>query len=375
MAAIVKSIEKFTITLAAGTTKASATLTKGQVKANCVPVIGTRITTPNGADFHGYAPDAYFEIGTEEVSVETGAAATRALVVEVTVHEFDPSVSNTSVLQETFAFTTSEDSSDVQVDLTKGATLDEHDVTKAFPYVTWQMGGATSAWGACCCFAEFKPTDASIMEMDRWITGSVTMTGHLYVVQSDEFTVQWEGFNATGATGSATWDTAITLAETFVMGSYKNANGGLANAPSTLEVSTTDTTLAIQAANGADARQGTWYAVSMDSSVGNVQHGSLTESASPTVPTTVEITAVDEGRSVVMATGLPGNMGGGSFPGTASADVQDAFCAWDFVDTDTIQVTHSTGGGEASNDLTWQVIEWELTAGAPATPRRVMVVS
>ncbi len=166
------------------------------------------------------------------------------------------------------------------------------------------------------------------------------------------------------------------------MGSYK-VGGGSGNVPSknTIEVQmtplpTTATAVALQADDPGGFRQGTWYTVSMDSSVGNVQHGELTQ-ATALASQSIDITAVDEDASLVMSTGLPGNCGGGSFPGNDSSDDPDAFCAWDFdpAQANKIRVQHSTAGGAADNDLTWQVIEWEVIAGAPATPRRVMVVS
>ena len=366
MAAIVKSIEKFSLTLGAGTASASGTLTKGQTTANCLPVIGTRVTTIDTNHLQAYATDAYFSGST--VVVETGRETTRALVVEVTVIEFDTTVSNTRVDQYVFDFTDTEASSVVTVSLSPTP-----DTTKAFPYITWQMGGDAQAWGPNLCFAEFKPGDASIMEMDRGIHGSVTMAGHLYIVQSDEFTVQSKQLYIPDASNTVALSPSVTLAETFLMGSYKSDYIESYNMAGSVEASFTSSLLTVQADNAAGYRQGTWYAVSMDSSVGNVQHGSLTQSTS-VASQSIDITAVDEDASLVMATGLPGNMGGGSFPRT-SDERGDVFCAWDFVDTDTIRVQHGTVGGDADNDLTWQVIEWETTGTPPATGRRVMVIS
>ena len=370
MSAIVKSIQKFSVALPASTALATEELAAGTVTANCVPYICTRITTGASNSFQEYATDAYFTNpgGTPTLNIETGSAATRALVVEVTVIEFDTSVSNTSVQQGTFDFTTTETNTT--------ESLTAVDLAKTYPYVTWQMGGATSAYGACFCFVEFASngTDDDLLDFDRSVNGAVAMSGHWYTVESDEFTVQAIQNYFSGASNTESLSPSVTLAQTACFGSSKNDNTADNNERSTIDCVITANDITCQCPTAAGYRQGTWYAVSFDSSVGNVQHGTRAQVTS-IASDSFDITSVDRTRSLVHPTSNPGCFTNGSFPGTSADDTNDAFCAWDFVDDDTIRVQHSTAGGEASNDLTWQVIEWELTAAGPAPSRRVMVIS
>jgi hypothetical protein len=39
-----------------------------------------------------------------------------------------------------------------------------------------------------------------------------------------------------------------------------------------------------------------------------------------------------------------------------------------------LRIEHSINGGEADNDISWEVVEWG-TGGAPPVTRRVMVIS
>ena len=379
MAAIVKSVQKFTVTLGAGTASATEELAAGTVTANCFPFPGTRITTPNGAALQGYATDVYFTNpgGTPTLNVETGTGATRALVVECTIIEVDPTVSNTSVQQGAFNIATSE--------FTTNVVVDPADMAKAFPIVTWQMDGATSDYRECLAFVEFgsSGTDVDELEIDRdGSSGAVAMSGHWYVVESDEFTIQAVQIYDTSDTGTGALSPSVTLSETACFGSYKaGTDTGAANDVFTIDCTLSTNSIDWLSEDPGGYRQGTWYAVSFDSSVGNVQHGTTDPrpqgaDASETVALP---TSVDRTRSLVHPTGMPGCLASGSFTSTTSANCMDAFCAWDFSNDGTpsdghIRVQHNTTGGGTGNYLSWQVIEWELTGGS--TPaRRVMVIS
>jgi len=365
MAAIVKSVQKESITLGVGTTSSSAALS-GQTTANCIPFRTIRVTTPGalGFDLAAYAVDVYFS-GTNVVA-ERASGTDSALVVEVSVVEFDTTVSNTRVEQGTFTIPSANPT--VTIDSRNGNG--NLDLSKAFPCVTW-IAPNTDAWGEARVFAEWQPADTTgvTLDIDRVTTGVGDVTGHWYVVQSDEFSVQAEQmFVPNGGTSdSNTLGTTVTLAETFVIGGYKT-NTNFLNQRGTGKVDLTTTSVTTSTNNTSDYFQGTMYIVSMGSTCGNVQHISIDNQAS-TASESVNITAVTQADSIVLPTGL--NLSGGAFTGSANPDVADAFCAWDFVDQDTVRVQHNTSGGETGQDLTAQVIEWELTAA----PRRVMVIS
>jgi hypothetical protein len=107
-----------------------------------------------------------------------------------------------------------------------------------------------------------------------------------------------------------------------------------------------------------------------------VQRGTLSQSAA-TASEDVDITDMGSGWSdvaMVHTAGETGSFISGSFPGTEDTDCVDAHVAWTFVDSDTIQAQHNTGGGEASQDISWEVILWGDASGGEA-PRRVMVIA
>ena len=86
--------------------------------------------------------------------------------------------------------------------------------------------------------------------------------------------------------------------------------------------------------------------------------------------TNVTITEVDRARALPRLTGLSGYTGA-SFPGPNASDVPAALLSA-FLSSDTeLRIEGSTEGNEASNDISWEVIEW----AAAAATRRVMVIS
>lgn len=346
----VKSVERFSITLAAGTASNSASLTKSQVTANCVPFITHRVTTIASPvdDFSETCVDAYFSGST--VVVETSEGTTRALVVEVTVVEFDSS--RVTVQQGTY-----------QMSASASATASITAVTLANTFLVhaWQLSGNPATHQHAGVRGRF--TSTTQLTFDRSGTTG-TVDGHWYVIESDsgDFTVEEFTITLTAATSGTATISAVTMAKTFLVGSHTITDTTDDNADGSIEaVLTNTTTVTIQRTTGGGNIVYTGYAVEFAAGGDEtVQRGQIAAQGATASQNVSGLTAVDLDVAMVHAAGSPMSWKNGSFPGSGSSDNCDAFCAWDFVNTTTIRVQHTTSGGEASNDLSWEVIEWAI---------------
>lgn len=350
MAGIV-SVERLTVTLAAGTASASANLTKSQTLANCVPFATHRVTTVASPvdDYGEYCIDVEMQSGPNRVTVTTSGGTPRALVVEISVVEFD--ATKVTVQSGTYQMAASASTTEAVTAVVLANTFLVH---------SWQVSGSPATHQHAAVRGRF--TSTTQLTFNR-IGTTGTVDGHWFVIESDnaDFSVQEISITLTAATSGTDTLTAVTLNKTFIIGSYTISDTTDDNADGSIEaVLTNTTTVTIQRAAGGGNIVYTGYAIEFAGGGAEVvQRGQIAAQGS-TASQNVEITAVDLDVAMVQAAGSPQSWKNGSFPGSGSSDNADPFCGWDFVDLDTIRVQHSTNGGEASNDLSWEVIEWEI---------------
>jgi hypothetical protein len=329
-----------------------------------IPFITTRVTTEAIPDsmMATYATTAFFS-DTSTLRVERGTANAGGgqMTVEVTVIQFDPA----RVAVQSGVYDMGFGPSDTAA-LSPDVTL-----ANTFLYHTFQGLGVST--DSRMYLTQGRITDVDELTFNNDGT-SVGITGHWFTADATaggDFTVQPVEITVAAAASTGT-DSLTSIAEnkTFLLGSYRqNEFAGHANEDHTIDVDlTSDVLVSLQRAGTGGDINWSGFAVTMTDAT-MVQRDTLVQSSAD-VSETVEITAVTNGW--VHMAGSAGSLTGGSFAGTAAEDVPDAFCAWDFVDSDTIQVTKFTGGGEADNDLSWEVIDWAIGAGQPPA-RRVMV--
>lgn len=347
----VLTVERLTITLGAGTASASANLTKSQTLANCVPFTTHRVTTVASPvdDYSETCVDVEMQSGPNRVTATTSEGTTRALVVEVTVVEFDSA--SVTVQSGTYQMSASASTT---------ASVTAVTLANTFLVHSWQVSGNPATHQHAGVRGRF--TSTTQLTFDR-IGTTGTVDGHWFVIESDSADFSVEEFTVTlsAATSNTATISAVTTAKTFLVGSHTISDTTDDNADGSVEIVLTNTTtVTVQRAAAGGNIVYTGYAVEFAGGGDEtVQRGQIAAQGA-TASQSVDITAVDLDIAMVQAAGGPQSWKNGSFPGSGSSDNGDAFCAWDFVDTDTIRVQHTTSGGEASNDLAWEVIEWAV---------------
>lgn len=358
----VKSVERVSISIPNPGLSASASLTKSQTIANCVPFVTKRATerAQFRHDWNEYTTDVYFS--GSSVYAATNDDTRREMEVEVTVVEFDPD--DVNVYQGTFTVPTS-GSSDTQ---SIGGTVV---VANSFVLNPWKGGKLTNGDSD----VRGRITSTTQVTFDRASAATNgDLPGHFYVVESKsgaDFTVQAADLTLSGTSADATL-TAVDMDKTFLVGSYYTSSTSQANdRVGYLQLFSTTVARAIRA-DATGSNQFAVQAVEFDSGgAEDVQRGTTNQSTAD-ASEDIDITAAD--LDLAMAwTPAHSSCRNASFPGSSNADLPDAQVALTFVDTDTIRLQHWTGGGEADNDIAWEVVEWELNAAA--TTRRVMIIS
>jgi len=387
MASPVLSVEKHTLTLAAAGSTVSEDLDDAPDITNCVPFVTSRITaisSSNPDEFQHYTLGVDFVSGTPDAVriTNSGTDSTRAMVAEVSVVEFDPTYVN--VYQGTAQI--ENDTQDVVTAAFGGGPVTV-DLSKAWLYFTY-----TSASGADTYLnhaVRGRITGTSELTFDIASNpGSPGVIIDWYVVEckNTEWSVQAVDISLLTTTGTTATDTftAVDPAKSFVLGSRIGSNGSADNdAPdeNLIDIKLTDSggdtwdtvTANRQAASG----QIDWSGFIVEFASGgneNVYRGTLAWAASETSTTDTIGTAVTIADSMVHMAGHTGTFAGGHWKNTtdSSARPPDTFTAWTITGTTEVTVTHITNGGAENNqDLSWEVIEWDVGG----TPRRVMVIS
>jgi hypothetical protein len=340
--------------------------------ADCIPFITMRATTKSSGSgdlFEEYAVSADFDTGTT-VRVRRSGATAAVLVVEVTVVEFDPA--EVTVYQGTGAM--ADDENSVVLDDPYGGSVDIV-LADTFLYFTYTTEVTNDWWEAHN--VRGVVTDVDTLTFDKDETGSVIdidwyvaeATGGAWAVDHVAITLADTDSTEPATIGS------VDTAKTFILGSYKGADDTAdadANDANTVDVELTNSTT-VTATRVGDDQPIDWAGCVVElAGAENVYRGSLSHAAS-SPQTSATFTAVTIADSMVHVAGHSGNLGGGSFPGTGSAQVGDTFTAWTFLSTTTVESAHHIGGSETGT-VSWEVIEWEV-GGAPPPTRRVMVIS
>ena len=254
MANFVTSVEYLEITLS-GTT-ATASLTKSQTIANCVPMGISVNYTSDINDIHNARDvEVVMEAGPQ-VTVNR-QASTGTVIVGVHVVEFD-TTGNISVQQGTWSMADRD---------TTAAITDVLDVTDAFVVISYDHTSNSDDWDDSQVKVVFNSTTE--LGFNR-ITNAGTAAGRYYVVVTSgtDFSVQHDTITM-ASTDELTTETisAVTLASSFVVKSYNNSraddnqdSGGVV-----VDISTTTTVRARRAFNdfGDDTPDGAAAAASV----------------------------------------------------------------------------------------------------------------
>jgi len=363
--AAVLSVQKHTITLPAGTSGvSSATLSPAVDTDNCIPFVTARVTDDNGAIHSAYAVRARFDTSTT-VEVSTGYAVSRALVVEVTVVEFNPS--EVTVQSGTLAMAASS-----QTDAPSYTAVTS---ANTFLYHTWTNDSTFSTYYSATTVRGNifgSPTSTSISFSRQDGTGAIAGTWYLAEATGGAFAVEHLDWQLTAS--DTTTATIVTLApvdtaKTFLLGSYKSNNDSDFTDRATVDVYlNTSSQVAVNRVGTTDTVYGYVQVIEFDSGGDEtVYRGTVTGTDGDD---TAAIGATVSDDSMVHVAGVPGSFTTGSFAGTDPGDCPDAHCALTFPTSTQIQIQHGTSGGD-TGDVSWEVVEW--LPGAPASTRRVMV--
>jgi len=375
MAAIV-SVQRFTIAIGTGSLSNTAALAGGTVTANCVPFVTNRVTTvdpPNQQGFLGnYQVNARFSGSNIEVHRDrTGTSC--AVEVEVAVVEFDSA--KVDVQQDVLQLT-----SGGSFDLTDTVVITTVDQTAAFLVSHhYQNSGIPQQWRSHLVRGLFSANNKVTHNRD---VGDGTNDGNFYVAEATagDFSVQSLSIAVTGTSNTGTLGTTIDPDKTFLVGSVWADTTTDANEDNTyiVELESDGSTVTV-------TRKGTdgtlnWHGFAITIAEGKVQRGTISAQGA-TASQDVTIDAVDLDYAMAVHAGNNGNVVGGAFPSAVDSatgpndDKPDALVTLELVNTTTLRVKHSTGGGEADNDISWEVVEWAGYGSTPATPRRVMVIT
>jgi len=369
---------------------ANLTGTPATDTSDCVPFTMTRVTTisSNNADsFTDYLVNTDFVSGspnrvrvTREGDDPTENAA--VVVCEVTVVEFDSTYVNVYSAQETI------DATDVLHTVTDafGGGPVTVDLSKAWLYFTYNTIQGADLWRSHALRGEIKTT--STLEFNKSQPQGTDQIFNWWVVEckNTEWAVQAKTITVANlATTNTASLTAVDLSKTWVLGSREGADsevgddGDQAN-ENLVDISFDSTTVLRATRQTSTGGLITWSGFVIEFASGgneNVYRGTLSWTVSETSKTNVPIGAtVTTADSMVHLCGHLGHFAGGHWKDTTNSSdrAPDAFTAWTFTNSTNLTVTHSTNStADDDQDLTWEVIEWDVGGAAPT--RRVMVVS
>jgi len=361
------SVERFALTIDTSESSASSALTQGQVTANCLPFITSHVLAPDDSVEYlsSYHVDAYFSGSNIEVSRELASTSARVRVY-VTVVEYDPDRVN--VTQGTYTIA---DSS-----LSNTATISPalSDISNTFMVFHGTKAHSFDGWADY--MTRGRITSTSQLTFDRGDSGGL-IEGYWYTAESTagDFSVQSYDVTLTTTTQNETINPAVDPGTTFTVGSwYTNQTvQPYRNDTSTIDVDLTNsTTLGFTRKNAGYSVLWSGFLVEMNDGT-FVQRGTIAGQGA-TVSENVDVDYFSSNAMLI----LPGNMGGGSggsFPGQTAADLVDAHVSLSYADSDTITVSHSTDGGEADNDISWELVQWSVPTTSCTLTRAEAIAS
>jgi hypothetical protein len=369
------SIQHATVTIPASSASATANLSGHTSLANCVPYKTTRISdTPTPADnWTETTVDVSFLTGPDRVQCSTaGSTLDRAVVVELCIVEYDG----------TNDIVRSGDVTDNSVSFTDTISPSLSNLTNA--YLMFHYNTTGSQWHKV---HSLRGWINSTSQVSFHCLGASTKTVHWWIVQntgSGSFTTQDVG-GATGITlinGDSTENatiSSIATNRTFLVGSFEggaNASNQDDNLHSTLDIKLANaTTITVTRKGTQDPITWSGYAVTLGWD--SVQRGTISNNSSgnPTVNlTTGGYHSVDPDTSMAIVAGNMRSHSSGCFSGTDSEDGSDCYCAFTFEDSGaTLRMQRNTAGADNTNDISWEIVEWDTGGEPPA--RRVFVVT
>jgi hypothetical protein len=360
------------LTIAPGELADTATLTGTPNTANCVPFVTTRVTSGTTGQAEHYQVDCWFDTTTTvKVERDTFPAPSSTVVVEVAVVEFDPA--RVRVQSGAWEVLSGEVG-------TQDLTGDPFDLTKTFLVFHSYQNSQHGFWYHHLWRGKFNTSSQLIFE--RSTSGNGTANGHYYVVEalSGDFTVQPSDIQITGTSNTDTSLDSIDEGATFLTGSWMlNGTTGNKNRDATVDIALTGPTTITAQRDGATGTID-WHGFAVTMLDGTtVQRETFTQSAATTPDDRTIPTPVSPTRSMAIMAGNNASTCGGSFPGVVAADVLDAHVSLVLQDSgagggnfDEVRVEHGISGGEADNDISWEVVQW--AAGAPPGSVRRMLV-
>jgi hypothetical protein len=203
------------------------------------------------------------------------------------------------------------------------------------------------------------------------------INGHYYVVESlnGDFTVQNDEFTvAEGVNNNTlTLTTTAPMAKTFLFGSYKtDGDTGWQNKNFPyLELLDEDTLRLFRRSLQPGVTLEVYTVTFNAGGAEKVQRGILAQTvitASENIPLSTPVGTQSTSMASIPASTCFKH---GTLDSGGASSVPDVMCDLVFFDDETLTLQHSIEGSNETCDWSWQVIEWELSAGGPA--RRVMV--
>lgn len=307
---------------------------------------------------------------TTITATRNGTPAGEAVNVEAYVVEFD---TDTNVYKGTFSLAggANTENQTTTANINGGSPMALNDLTKAFGWLYYRGvdTGANDLNPANSCI-QMRFTSTSVLTFERDYNTAEITSGHWFVVESSTLSVQHEAviFTGANATDTDTFTSPVTLANSFIIGSYLTDESGFQDEGIwTIDLSGTQTAR-FRRGFGAGEIINAYYMVVTDTSIttqrGDFAHATTGANAtlSPTVDTDYAVPLLCGGMSFSAASD---SWGSGNFH-TRTHE------AWISASN---QIDVASAEGASGLVLPWQVIEFSAGGAPPATPRRVMVIT
>ena len=370
--AFVKSVENYTLTLPAGTALASTSITP-QTSADCIPFFSYRCTTGIGSGnaTDQICPDVYFDVSNNVVA-ETGSGSTRALVVEISVVEFD--TTKVDVQQGPWSVATS----GVIDQVTLGSSVTAENTFAVFSYT---LDAATTDLREANfrCFLSAQTGTATQIEFERHDSAGPAVSGHYFTAEalSGEFDVQAFTVVHETSTGDTTnTDPDWNRDETAYFSSFSGLSSSNDLRENSIYFNTSgDPITAVAYGVSIAGNEGFDASIFLVHFTGNEQVETEHTNAdnSTTNTRTLGTDFGDQDICTIHTPTQPFLIQG--YNNLAAGDRDDALHGWEWEGLSTAIVRwRRLAGITATFYPPAQIIAWDVVAGAPAT-RRVMVTS
>ena len=366
------NIERLTVNVTTANEYVETALGLGQTEANCVPYITKIVTTDTDDNVEDYTTAAFFDgSGNCVLEQRGGGYANRAMTVEIQVVQYDGTDHKVQSGNIQSSSGTS-DTDTIPVDVV---------LANSFLYTSWNVG-PTNPWLSPSSLRG-RITAEDTVTFDSSSDTQSNKDIYWYVVEAKDGSFTTQELDITiadlASSNTGTLGTSVDSAKSFVVGSFAGAVGAVDDLESgtvdcRLDVGGSVNTVYLDRIGTTGALTWSGHVVTFaGSNNGNVQRGTISDQTDGSEDVDLSA-AVDLDLSIVQVAGAHGSHIGGSWAGTNSPDPPDAYALFEFVDSDTIRMTHGTTAGVATSDVSWEVIEWDM-GGAPASSRRVMVIS